>query len=45
LPIGEIGERVGYKTDKYFIKVFKTYEGVSPSRYRNGNTTNGNKIQ
>ena len=34
LPIGEIGERVGYRTDKYFIKVFKALEGVSPSRYR-----------
>ncbi|KAA9007573.1 response regulator [Paenibacillus spiritus] len=34
LPICEIGERVGYKTDKYFIKVFKDMEGVSPSRYR-----------
>lgn len=45
LPIGEIGERVGYKTDKYFIKVFKTCEGVSPSRYRNGKTIDGNKIQ
>ncbi|WP_310830680.1 response regulator [Paenibacillus pedocola] len=35
LSIGEIGERVGYKTDKYFIKVFKSLEGISPSRYRN----------
>lgn len=34
LSIGEIGERVGYHTDKYFIKVFKTLEGISPSRYR-----------
>ncbi|MNC58790.1 Arabinose operon regulatory protein [compost metagenome] len=38
LSIGEIGERVGYKTDKYFIKVFKSLEGVSPSRYRNQQT-------
>ncbi|MCL6456536.1 MAG: response regulator [Gorillibacterium sp.] len=34
LSIGEIGERVGYKTDKYFIKVFKSLEDMSPSRYR-----------
>ncbi|WP_019914792.1 response regulator transcription factor [Paenibacillus sp. HW567] len=34
LPIGEIGERVGYRTDKYFIKVFKSLEDMSPSRYR-----------
>ena len=34
LSIGEIGERVGYRTDKYFIKVFKSLEDVSPSRYR-----------
>lgn len=34
LSVGEIGERVGYRTDKYFIKVFKEQEGISPSRYR-----------
>ncbi|WP_068614848.1 response regulator transcription factor [Paenibacillus tuaregi] len=34
LPVGEIAERVGYRTDKYFIKVFKQQERVSPSRYR-----------
>ncbi|WNS42463.1 response regulator [Paenibacillus sp. MMS20-IR301] len=34
LSIGEIGERVGYRTDKYFIKVFKSLENISPSRYR-----------
>ncbi|ETT64335.1 MULTISPECIES: response regulator [Paenibacillus] len=34
LPVGEIGERVGYRTDKYFIKVFKSLEAISPSRYR-----------
>jgi len=25
---------VGYQSDKYFIKVFKGYEGMSPSKYR-----------
>ncbi|WP_348623282.1 response regulator [Paenibacillus peoriae] len=34
LTIAQIGERSGYRTDKYFIKVFKATEGVSPSRYR-----------
>lgn len=34
MSIGEIGERVGYRTDKYFIRVFKSLEGISPSRYR-----------
>lgn len=35
LPIGEIAERVGYQTTKYFNKVFKEYEGHSPGSYRN----------
>ncbi|MNP85642.1 HTH-type transcriptional activator Btr [compost metagenome] len=34
LSVGEIAERVGYQSDKYFIKVFKSYEGMSPSKYR-----------
>ena len=34
LPVEDIAERVGYRTAKYFIKVFRDYEGVSPSRYR-----------
>ncbi|GIO87648.1 DNA-binding response regulator [Paenibacillus faecis] len=35
LPVGEIAERVGYQTTKYFNKVFKEYEGHSPGSYRN----------
>ena len=35
LPVGEIAERVGYQTTKYFNKVFKEYEGYSPGSYRN----------
>lgn len=38
LPINEIAEQVGYKTSKYFIKLFKEMEGVTPSTYRK--TTN-----
>lgn len=34
MPIWEIAEKVGYSTDKYFIKVFKDNEGVSPRHYR-----------
>lgn len=34
LSINEIAEEVGYKTAKYFIKVFKENEGVTPSVYR-----------
>ncbi|CAI6086400.1 response regulator transcription factor [Cohnella sp. JJ-181] len=34
LPIWEIAEKVGYQTVKYFIKVFKDNEGMSPRQYR-----------
>ncbi|WNF22725.1 response regulator [Mesobacillus jeotgali] len=34
LPINEIAEDVGYKTSKYFIKIFKEIEGMTPSAYR-----------
>ncbi len=34
MPIWEIAEQVGYHTAKYFIKVFKDSEGLSPSQYR-----------
>ncbi|WP_275983490.1 response regulator [Paenibacillus hamazuiensis] len=34
LPIADISEQVGYQTAKYFIKLFKEYEGKSPSQYR-----------
>jgi two-component system, response regulator YesN len=34
LPISEIAEEVGYKTAKYFIKMFKEMEGITPSAYR-----------
>ncbi|WP_226037086.1 response regulator transcription factor [Aquibacillus saliphilus] len=37
LPVTEIAERVGYNTSKYFIKLFKQYEGLTPSSYRKGN--------
>ncbi|MRX74202.1 response regulator [Bacillus lacus] len=34
LSINEIAEAVGYKTAKYFIKIFKEHEGSTPSQYR-----------
>lgn len=34
LPVGEIAEQVGYQTAKYFITLFKDYEGMTPSQYR-----------
>jgi YesN/AraC family two-component response regulator len=37
LPITEIAEEAGYKTAKYFIKIFKELEGVTPSSYRKNN--------
>ncbi|MCL1988553.1 MAG: AraC family transcriptional regulator [Firmicutes bacterium] len=30
-----IADKVGFKDEKYFMKVFKKMEGISPSRYRN----------
>lgn len=33
-PIEEIAQEAGYQTAKYFIKIFKDYEGITPSKYR-----------
>jgi YesN/AraC family two-component response regulator len=37
LSITDISEEVGYKTAKYFIKIFKELEGMTPSSYRKNN--------
>jgi YesN/AraC family two-component response regulator len=37
LPINDIAEESGYKTAKYFIKIFKELEGMTPSVYRKNN--------
>jgi two-component system, response regulator YesN len=37
LPITDIAEESGYKTAKYFIKIFKEIEGETPSAYRKNN--------
>lgn len=34
LSIEEVAERVGYSTSKYFIKIFKEFEGITPSKYK-----------
>ncbi|QMV41185.1 response regulator transcription factor [Cohnella cholangitidis] len=34
MPIAEIAEKVGYQTAKYFVKVFRSQESVSPGQYR-----------
>ncbi|MGM0873188.1 MAG: response regulator transcription factor [Bacillota bacterium] len=34
LSVADIAEDVGYSTSKYFIKLFKEYEGQTPSQYR-----------
>ncbi|WP_420808732.1 response regulator transcription factor [Bacillus salacetis] len=34
LSINEIAEESGYRTAKYFIKIFKELEGMTPSAYR-----------
>lgn len=37
LPINDISEESGYKTAKYFIKIFRELEGMTPSAYRKNN--------
>lgn len=34
MSVTDIAEAVGYNTSKYFIKLFKEYEGQTPSKYR-----------
>lgn len=35
MSIKEIAYSVGFTDEKYFMKLFKKHEGISPSRYRN----------
>lgn len=37
LPVHEIGLRVGFVNDNYFIKIFKRLTGFTPSKYRQHN--------
>ena len=34
LTVSEVGRAVGYPDPNYFTKVFKKYEGCTPSAYR-----------
>jgi two-component system response regulator YesN len=34
LTVKEIGEKVGYYSYNYFIRIFKRYIGISPGRFR-----------
>ncbi|MDF9297252.1 response regulator transcription factor [Geobacillus stearothermophilus] len=34
LTIVEVAEQVGYQTVKYFVKLFKEFEGMTPSQFR-----------
>lgn len=34
LPVHEVGQKVGFANDNYFIKIFKRWTGVTPSQYR-----------
>ncbi len=45
LPISEIAERVGYQTAKYFVKVFRSLESVSPGQYRHNVADTDETIQ
>ncbi|WP_261800521.1 response regulator [Paenibacillus sp. PAMC21692] len=35
MTVNEIGQRVGFVYDNYFIKIFKRQTGMTPSQYRN----------
>ncbi|WP_159888355.1 response regulator transcription factor [Paenibacillus puerhi] len=41
IPVADISDRVGYQTAKYFIKLFKDYEGISPTQYRKQTAVTG----
>ncbi|CAM4480107.1 YesN/AraC family two-component response regulator [Paenibacillus endophyticus] len=43
--IAEIAEQVGYQTAKYFVKVFRSIEAVSPGQYRQSNLNPEETIQ
>lgn len=38
LSIQQIAEQIGYQTDRYFIRVFRAHEQLSPAQYRKQQT-------
>ncbi|GGM24222.1 hypothetical protein GCM10011351_07490 [Paraliobacillus quinghaiensis] len=44
LKVYEVGSSVGYKNDKYFIKVFKKIEGITPREYADSTRTTTNTL-
>ncbi len=34
LPFGDVTEKVGYLSEKYFAKVFEEWEGITPAEYK-----------
>ena len=38
LKLEEIAERVGWGSARYFIRIFKQYEGITPTIYRGSGT-------
>jgi len=45
LSITDISEQIGYQTPKYFIKLFKDYEGISPNQYRKQANEAGSMVE
>jgi len=39
LKVYEISEQVGYKNEKYFSRIFRDFEGITPSEYRDSFVT------
>ena len=37
VPLSEIAQNTGFTDQSYYIKVFKRFEGVSPSKWRKNN--------
>ena len=37
MPISSVAEKVGFNDYNYFTKIFKAFEGVTPSAYRKNN--------
>ena len=42
--MADIAEQVGYQTDKYFGKVFRTVAGISPAQYRKEKSIHNNTM-